>query len=92
MSGIKLNEQQQLIENGQLAKEVLDNPIFQEKITANIKLFTKTVLELEPHDSAAFPIIQSARKYLTAFLSDIEAVAAAGQDAEAGVEKERGLV
>ncbi len=92
MNEIKLSEQQQLIENGQLAKEVLDNPIFQEKINGNIEFFTNTLLELEPHDGAAFPIIQGGRKYLKAFLNDIEAVAQAGQDAENEFKEDGGLI
>jgi len=92
MSEIKLNEQQQAIEDGQLAREVLLNPIFQQKITENIEYFRKTVDELEPHEGAAFPIVQAAKKYLTLFLRSIEAVDQAGQDAEKGIKQEGGLV
>jgi len=92
MSEIKLDAQQQAIEDGQLAREVLENRIFQEKITGNIDYFTKAMLDLEPHESDAFPIVQAARKYLTVFLKSIEAVAQAGQDAESGIKKEGGLI
>ena len=92
MSEIKLNEQQQAIENGQLAKEVLDNPIFQAKITEHIEAFTKAVNELDPTEGEAFPVLQSAKKYLTLFKRSIEAVAQYGQDAEKGIKKEGGLI
>jgi len=92
MSDLKLTEQQQLIENGQLARELLSNRIFQEKITGEIAFFRKAVDELEPHDGAAFPIIQAAKKYLMLFLKSIEAVDKAGQDAEKGLKQEGGLL
>ncbi|RLI68365.1 MAG: hypothetical protein DRP02_12700 [Candidatus Gerdarchaeota archaeon] len=89
---LELNEQQQLIENGRLAKDVIENPVFSKLIKGNIDFFTNQLLELEPQDSAAFPIVQGGRKYLMSFLKDLEAVADAGQEAEQGVKKEGGLV
>ncbi len=92
MSEIELNEQQQVIENGQLAKEILSNPIFDKMIKGNIEFFTNQLLELEPHDGAAFPIVQGGRKYLISFLNDIKAVVQAGQDAEKEFKEEGGLI
>lgn len=89
---IELNEQQQAIEDGQLATEVLNNRIFQQKITENIEAFQKAVDELEPHNGEAFPILQSAKKYLALFLRSIEVIAENGKTAETGIEKERGLI
>ena len=61
---IKLSKEQQAEEDARLAQDVLDNRIFKEVFERFETTFTEQLLDLEPEQKDAFPIIQAPRKYL----------------------------
>ena len=72
---IELTPEQQAKEDARLAKELLENPIFQRVTGEYIGRFTDLILNLEPEDKDAFPIAAGARKYLIAIVNQINAIA-----------------
>ena len=69
---IELTKEQQVEEDARLAKEVLDNPIFQRVFEEFEKTFTDQLMNLEPEDKEAFPIVQAPRKYLKLIKNQIQ--------------------
>ena len=72
---IELSEQQQIEEDARLAKEILENPLFQRVFNDHEAEFTARLMSLEPQDQEAFPIIQAARKYIILIRNRFENIA-----------------
>ncbi len=72
---IKLSKEQQAKEDARFAKEVLANPVFVRVFTDFEKTFTEQLLNLDPENKEAFPIVQAPRKYLRLIRNQLENLA-----------------